>query len=77
MNLTVVAHTNAKKNLVKKNSDEIYHVYVSERPIDGAANKAIINSLAAFMGIKRHAISLIRGEKSKLKVFKIVDSHIQ
>ncbi|GEM_PF-3189482 len=43
----------------------------SRKGLEGKANKAVIESLAKFLKVKKSGIILIRGEKSKNKVFEI------
>jgi len=61
---------------VKKEQDmfgeDIYHVYTSSKPIDGEANKSIIELLSDFLNIKKYQIRLVSGETSKYKKFEIV-----
>lgn len=52
--------------------EDIYHVYTSSKPIDGEANKSIIELLSDFLNIKKYQIRLVSGETSKYKKFEIV-----
>lgn len=76
--ITIVAivHPGAKRNLIKVEQDlfhnEVYHVYTSAKPVDGEANKAVLELLAGFFNIKKYQIRLISGEASKYKKFKVV-----
>jgi hypothetical protein len=47
------------------------HVYVKAPPLEGKANKAVIEALAKFFETKKRKVTLISGEKSKNKVFEI------
>ena len=47
------------------------HVYVNAPPLEGKANKAVIEALTEHLGIKKGKVVLVRGEKSKNKVFEI------
>jgi uncharacterized protein YggU (UPF0235/DUF167 family) len=71
MRITVFAHPNSKKPRVEKDLLGGIHVYVSEPPLDGKSNKAILLALAKFMQVKRSQVALVKGEKSKQKIFKI------
>lgn len=71
MKIEVVVHPNSKNPRVEKDLTEMIHVYVNAPPLEGKANKAVIESLAKFLKVKKSGIILIRGEKSKNKVFKI------
>lgn len=46
-----------------------YLVHVKVRPIEGEANKAIINLLSGYLKIPKSQISLKSGPKSKIKLF--------
>jgi len=72
MKVTIVAHPNAKKPRIEKDMLGILHVYVNKPPLEGKANKAIIESLAEFFNTKKNKIMLLSGDKSKIKVFEIV-----
>lgn len=71
MKITVIAHPNSKRPRVEKDLLGTLHVYVSEPPLEGKANHAIIESLAGHFEIKKNLIRLLRGEKGKSKLFEI------
>lgn len=50
-----------------------YHVYVSEKPIDGRANQAVIVLLAKEFAVAKTQIELVGGVRSKKKIFKITE----
>jgi uncharacterized protein YggU (UPF0235/DUF167 family) len=52
--------------------EDVYHIYTSSKPIDGEANKAIHEALAAFLELKKYQIRLVSGEASKYKKFEIL-----
>lgn len=61
---------NAKKNKVLEENGE-FKVYVKDPPIDGKANKALIELLAQHFKVKKGVVRIIRGEKSREKVIEI------
>ncbi|KKS02030.1 MAG: hypothetical protein UU52_C0004G0008 [Candidatus Levybacteria bacterium GW2011_GWB1_41_21] len=67
MRVYVIAHPNAKNERIEKDLLDTFHVYVSEPPIDGRANNAIINTLAKYFEVKRPDVILVSGEKSRNK----------
>ncbi len=75
MTISVSVHPWSKRNLVKKEEDlfgqEVYHVYTSAKPIDGEANKAVIELMAEFLNIKKYQIKLVSGETNKHKTMVI------
>lgn len=71
MNVSVVVHANAKNPRVEEDSTKTFHVYVRAPPREGKANGAVIKTLAKYFGIKKNTVILVRGAKSKHKVFEI------
>lgn len=71
MKITVIAHPNARQPRVEKDLLGSLHIYVAEPPLAGRANRAVMESLADYFGVKRNAVFLLSGEKSKVKLFHI------
>ena len=71
MNITITAHPNSKKPRIEKDLFGQLHVYVSQPPLEGRANEAVILALADYFKVKKYQVQLVRGEKSKLKIFQI------
>lgn len=71
MKISVIAHPNAKKPRIEKDLLGVLHVYVNAPPLEGKANKAVIESLADYFQMKKSKIILISGQKSKNKIFEI------
>ena len=71
MEILVKVHPNSKNPRIKKKLKSIFHFYVSAPPLGGKANKEVIELLAKFLKIRKKEITLLRGEKSRSKVFKI------
>ena len=63
--------TNAKENAfeqpVKIGDVEYLGLRIKALPIDGKANKEIINFLAKTLGLKKSMITIVKGEASNLK----------
>jgi len=72
MKVIIIAHPNAKNPRIEKDLEGTLHVYVNKPPLEGKANKAIIESLAKFFNTKKNNIMLLSGEKSKHKVFEVL-----
>ena len=70
--INVTAHTNSSKNFVIEKENEI-NVYVTCIPEKGKANKAIIKLLSKHFKKPKSKIKLVKGEKSKTKVFEFYD----
>lgn len=48
-------------------------VKLTSAPVDGAANKQLVELLAKELGVRKSSVKVLRGEKSKNKVIKIED----
>lgn len=72
MKLSVIAHPNAKNPRIEKDLLGTLHVYVSQPPLDGKANDALIDALVEHFNLKRKNIFLLSGHKSKNKLFEIL-----
>jgi uncharacterized protein len=71
MIITIIAHPNSKKPRVEKDLFGTLHVYVNQPPLEGKANKAVAGALAEYFKTSKSKVVLVRGEKSKQKVFNI------
>ena len=47
-------------------------VAVPARPVDGQANRAVLDAVAATFGVRRSAVSLVTGARSRDKVLFVV-----
>ncbi len=73
MKITVFAHPNAKSPRIEKDLLNTLHVYVSQPPLEGKANRAIIEALAKYFHTKKGNVILLSGEKSKNKLFEVIE----
>jgi len=71
MNISIIAHPNARKPRIEKDLFGTIHVYVNAPPLEGKANNAVIEALAKYFQIKKYQIRQISGHKSKQKIFTI------
>ena len=46
-------------------------VAVTAPPVDGAANQAVIEALAEALGVRRSAVTIVRGETGRKKTVRI------
>lgn len=72
MKVIVFAHVNSKKPRIEKDLFGSLHIYVKEPPLEGKANTAIRATLAEYLGKAKSQVALVRGEKSKQKIFEII-----
>ncbi len=52
----------------------LLHLRVGAPPVDGGANRAVVELLAATLGIARGRVSIARGEGSRAKRIRIADA---
>jgi uncharacterized protein YggU (UPF0235/DUF167 family) len=72
MRLSVRVVPNARiTTLAEKRADE-WVLRVNARAIEGKANDAAMEFLARALGVRRSAVTLVAGEKSRHKIFEIV-----
>jgi uncharacterized protein (TIGR00251 family) len=68
MRYTVQVKPGSKKGpLVEENPDGSLTVFIQERPVEGAANEALIKLLAKHFGLKNKDIEIESGHTSRLK----------
>ena len=71
MKISIIAHPNAKNPRIEIDLTGMLHVYVKAPPLEGKANQAVTKALTKYYGAKKSSVILIRGDKSKNKVFEI------
>jgi len=71
MKVTIIGHPNSKKPRIERDSSGTMHIYVSQPPLEGKANKAIAVALAKQFNVSKNSVTLVSGQKSKFKVFEI------
>ena len=52
-------------------------VKLAAPPVEGAANEALIALLAEELGVGRSALTILSGEKSRLKVVRVADCRME
>jgi len=71
LKINIIAHPNAKKTKIETDMFGALHVYVDAPALEGKANKKIITTLAQHFNKKNNQVILIKGNKSKNKIFEI------
>jgi len=71
MRVNIIVHPNSKKRRIAKDILGQLNVYVSAPPVEGKANKEVAEVLTEYFNVKKSAVRLISGHKSKLKLFEI------
>ena len=72
MKISIIAHPNSKRPRVEEDLLKTLHVYVNAPPLEGRANKEIIETLSEYFHVKKSCIIFIGGTKSKLKTFEVI-----
>lgn len=67
MRLVVRARTGASRTRADWDG-AVLHVWVTARAVEGAANRALIQAVADALGVRRSAVTLVAGERSRQKV---------
>lgn len=73
MKIFVSVKPKARQDKIEKIDENHYKVSVTEPPVEGRANKAVMNALSEFLGTSKINITLIGGATSREKVFEIND----
>lgn len=71
MKISVKVKPNAKQEKVEPIAQNSFLVWVKEKPAEGKANQAVIRVLAEYFNVPRSSLSLLKGQKSKEKLFEI------
>jgi uncharacterized protein len=71
--LRIKIKPSARSNTIKKSIDNIYEVRIAAPPVEGKANKALIEFLSEILHIPKSKIRLKSGESSRIKSLEIPD----
>ncbi len=74
MKISIIAHPNSKRPRIEKDLLNTLHVYVSAPPLEGKANKAVIEALSEHFRVKKRNVIFLSGQKSKNKTFEIEEN---
>lgn len=67
----VIVRPGARKTDVTKIADGEFRVSVCARAVDGKANHALIELLAAYFNVAKSKVKIIRGPSSRHKIIEI------
>ncbi len=68
----VQARPGSKRNSITLLADGVLKVALREKPVEGAANRGVVELFSERLGIAARQIGLVSGEKSKQKRFQFV-----
>ncbi|MFV0485192.1 MAG: DUF167 domain-containing protein [Candidatus Saccharimonadales bacterium] len=73
-NISVTVKSNSKKgDLIITNPDKSLTVFLRARPVDGAANSALIVLLSKHFHVPKTTIKVLKGHTSRQKLITIDD----
>jgi hypothetical protein len=72
MKFSVIVKANARKNSVQVQDDGGLLVQVTVPPIEGRANKKVIELLAKFLNKPKSSFSIRSGQKSRYKIVEVL-----
>jgi len=70
MTVLVRVHPSARRPRTEQREDAL-HVWVNAPPVDGKANLAATEAIAALFNVPKSCVCLVSGHASKTKVFEI------
>jgi uncharacterized protein (TIGR00251 family) len=72
--ITVHVTPRARKNeIIGITADGTLKIRLAAPPVDGSANKALLDLLARVLGVRHSALEIIGGEKGRDKIVSVVD----
>lgn len=72
MFLTATVRAGARKRIIEEQPDGSLKIWTNVSPEKGKANKDVVDMLSEYLHIPKSRISLIKGETSSKKIFKIM-----
>lgn len=73
MNITVRLNPRSSKNLLIELPDGTYKAYVTQPPVEGAANRALISVISDYFRVAPSRIKIIRGLTNRTKTIELPD----
>ncbi len=71
MKISITVKANARKNEVSVKEDGSLLVSVTSPPVEGKANKRVVEVLADYLGKPKSAIDIVSGKTGKHKIVEI------
>jgi uncharacterized protein len=71
MRIYVKVIPRSSKNEITKTGEGEYKVKLTAPPIDGEANKALIEILADYFGVSKSSVEIIGGKTARTKIVEI------
>ena len=71
MEFKIKVFPSSGKNLVKKQEDGTFKVYLTKPPLKGKANQQLIKIFAEYIGVKEYQVEIIKGERGRNKIVRV------
>lgn len=71
MKIFVKAKPSSFQNKIEKTDETSFTVSVTEPPIQGRANRAIVEILAEYFGVLKTSVKIVSGATSRNKIIEI------
>jgi uncharacterized protein (TIGR00251 family) len=75
--VTFLVKPNAKTSSIGRGEDGRLWIRIACPPVEGKANKAVVEFLADYLDIPKSSISLVSGASSRIKTFAIEGPEIE
>lgn len=62
----------SKSEIIGMDEEGVLRIRLQAPPVEGKANKELVKFLAGVLGIKKKEISILSGEKSRIKTIEIL-----
>ena len=66
--LQIKVKPNARENMLEQQADGIWLAQIKAPPVDGKANAALIELVAAHFGVRRSRVSIRSGASGRIKL---------
>ena len=71
MKILVKAKPGAWEERVEQVDPQTFKVSVTEPPVDGRANEAILNAVATHFGVSRSSVRIVSGHTARQKIIQV------
>jgi len=72
--VTCKVHPNASRDRIEGVKGDYLEIRLSSPPVEGKANKALIKLMSKCLNVAKSKISIIGGQKTRIKVLSIKDT---
>jgi uncharacterized protein len=69
--LRVRVQPRASRNEIAGWREGVLYIRLTAPPVEGAANRAVVEFIAGRLGLRRHQVALVSGERSRDKILEV------